>query len=104
MLCSAKADSLGAKVAGNLSIFWCVGIGAHTQLSNFISPFHDPAKITGDCWLDGWDLALHYLARAAVKGYPIPFFDHGATDAKLFFFVADIDVAAASYAAFSHPS
>ena len=68
MLGAAKADALGAEVAGELGVLGVVGVGAHAQGANLVGPLQDGVQVAGELGHDQIHRAQDHDARGAVNG------------------------------------
>ena len=58
MLCTAKSDTLSAKLTSFLSICRCICICTNFHCTELVSPFHNTAELTCDCSINSFDNAI----------------------------------------------
>src|SRR5699024_9116879 len=81
---------------------WSICIGANLQLSCFISPAHQTAKVAGNGSSNGWNCFCVNLTGGAIQGDVIAAADLLAAQLEVTIFIVHYDVAAAGYTAGTH--
>src|SRR5699024_3621604 len=102
MFGTAKTDTLSTKSKSLCSILWSICIGANLQLSCFISPAHQTAKVAGNGSSNGWNCFCVNLTGGAIQGDVIAAADLLAAQLEVTIFIVHYDVAAAGYTAGTH--
>ena len=68
VLGTAQADARSTETAGQLGVLGVVGIGAHAQRAELVSPLQDGVQVAGKLGKHQVDSAQHHDARRAVDG------------------------------------
>ena len=101
MFSSAETNTLSTKLASYFCIFWRIGISSNINLADFVSPFHNLAKVTSKTWFYSWNFTKHYFTGRTVKAYPITLFHNSVTNLEGSFLIVDFDIATTRNTAFT---
>ena len=68
MLCTAKTDTLSAKLTSFLSICRCICVGTNLQCSELVSPCHNTSELACDGSVYSLDLAIVDITGCTIDG------------------------------------
>ncbi len=102
VLCTAKTDTLSAKLSSLLSVSGCISVCSNLQNSVLVSPSHDSAELASDCSVYCGDKAVVDVTCCTIDGDAVALVVCLASQCELLVVLVHLDVAAAGYAACTH--
>ena len=102
MLCTAKTDTLCAKLSSLLSVCGCISVRSYLKNSELVSPSHDSAELACDCSVYCGDKTVVDVTCRTVDRNAVTFVVNLACKLELLVLFIHLDIAATRYTASTH--